>query len=67
MIINDYVYFILENDLAWNNKICEIELSMAKSGIFASSQEENIEFAEKETTLELEKKLEKRKVVFMAH
>jgi len=66
-ILNADVYFKLENDRAGNNKICEIELSMSGPGIFASSQEENFELAANKTTLELEKQLEKRKAVFMAH
>lgn len=66
-IIKADVYFKLENDRAGNNKICEIELSMSGPRIFASSQEENFELAAKKTTLELEKQLEKRKAVFMAH
>jgi len=42
-------------------------LSISGPRIFASSQEENFELAAKKTTLELEKQLEKRKAVLMAH
>ncbi|MCM4161565.1 ribosome-associated translation inhibitor RaiA [Antarcticibacterium flavum] len=66
-IINADVYFKLENDPAGNGKICEIELSMPGPRIFASSREENFELAAKKTTFELDKQLQKRKAVMMAH
>src|SRR5690554_1277186 len=66
-IINADVYFKLENDPAGKGKICEIELSMPGPRIFASSREEKFELATKKTTFELEKQLQKRKAVMMAH
>lgn len=66
-IINADVYFKLENDPAGNGKICEIELSMPGQRIFASSREENFELVAKKTTFELDKQLQKRKAVMMAH
>jgi ribosomal subunit interface protein len=55
------VYYKLENDSTEKGKICEIELSLVGSKIFASSNEKNFELATKETISDLEKQLEKRK------
>ena len=65
-IVNASVFFKKENDPAGNGKICEIELSMPGPNIFASSRETNFELAAKETTLEIEKQLQKRKAVIKA-
>lgn len=61
------VFFKLENDPAGNGKICEIELSIPGPRIFASSRENNFELAAKQTALEIEKQLQKRKAVLKAH
>lgn len=66
-IINARVFFTKENDPAGNGKICEIELSTPGPKIFASSRDTNFELAAKETTLEIEKQLQKRKAVLKAH
>ncbi len=65
-IVNARVFFKKENDPAGNGKICEIELGMPGPNIFASSRETNFELAAKETTLEIEKQLQKRKAVIKA-
>lgn len=65
-VVNARVFFKKENDPAGNGKICEIELSMPGSNIFASTRDTNFELAAKETTLEIEKQLQKRKVVLKA-
>lgn len=61
------VFFKRENDPAGNGKICEIELSIPGPRIFASSRENNFELAAKQTALEIEKQLQKRKAVLKAH
>lgn len=65
-ILNANVFFKRENHSSGNGKICEIEISMPGSQIFASSSEHNFELAAKETTLEIERQLQKRKVVLKA-
>ncbi|QED38789.1 HPF/RaiA family ribosome-associated protein [Antarcticibacterium arcticum] len=66
-IVKAKVFFKRENDPSGNGRICEIELSMPGSQIFASSSEHNFELAAKETTLEIERQLQKRKAVLKAH
>ncbi|HSJ11321.1 MAG TPA: ribosome-associated translation inhibitor RaiA [Gillisia sp.] len=66
-IVQAKVFFKRENDPSGNGKICEIELSMPGPNVFASSRENNFELAAKETTLEIERQLKKRKAVLKAH
>ncbi len=66
-IVQAKVFFKRENDPSGNGKVCEIELSMPGPNIFATSREHNFELAAKETTLEIERQLQKRKAVLMAH
>lgn len=65
-IVNANVFFKKENGPSGNGKICEIELGMPGPKIFASSRDTNFELAAKETTLEIEKQLQKRKAVLKA-
>lgn len=65
-IVNARVFFKKENDPSGNGKICEIELSMPGPNIFASTRDTNFELAAKETTVEIEKQLQKRKAVLKA-
>tara|TARA_R100000935_G_C2827405_1_gene163108 strand:+ start:754 stop:1053 length:300 start_codon:yes stop_codon:yes gene_type:complete len=66
-IVTAKVFFKRENDPSGNGKVCEIKLSMPGSTIFASSSEQNFELATKESTLEIERQLKKRKAVLKAH
>ena len=59
-VIHTEVFFKIEND-ALGEKICEMELSLPGPKIFASSKEKNFEMAVKETILDIQKQLKKRK------
>lgn len=65
-IVDATVFFKHENDPAGNGEICEILINMPGPNIFASSRDTNFELAAKETTLEIEKQLQKRKAVIKA-
>ena len=65
-IVDATVFFKRENDPAGNGKICEILINMPGPNIFASTRDTNFELAAKETTLEIEKQLQKRKAVIKA-
>jgi len=62
-IINVTVFFKRENSPKKLGRICEMELSLAGSRIFASSNKKNYELAVKQTISDLEKQLKKRKGV----
>jgi len=66
-IILAQVYFKLEYNPSKKGKICEIELSVPGSRIFAISDERNYEMAVKETIQDLQKQLEKRKAKIIHH
>ncbi len=57
-ITKSQVSFKLANDAKRSKKVCEIELEIPGKIIFASSRGHNFDYALKETTLEIEKKLE---------
>lgn len=60
-LIKAEVFFKKENDPTGKGKICEIQLSLPGTRIFASSDEKNYELAVKQTIKDLEKQLKKRK------
>lgn len=66
-IIRAEVIFKLENNVYGKGNICEIELSLPGPKIFASSKEESFEAAAKETILDLERQLKKRKAKMLTH
>ncbi|WP_299667828.1 ribosome-associated translation inhibitor RaiA [uncultured Polaribacter sp.] len=60
-IIAVNVFLKKEKDPKGNGKICEIEIRLSGSRLFASSNEKNYELAVKNTISDLEKQLKKRK------
>ena len=62
-IINVTVFFKRENTPKNLGRICEMELSLAGTRIFTSSNEKKYELAVKHTISDLEKQLKKRKGV----
>lgn len=66
-LINANVFFKRENDPKGNGRICEMELSMPGPRIFASSNEKNYELAVKNTIIDLQRQLVKRKGVMKPH
>lgn len=60
-IIRSDVFFKEEKDTYGKGKICEIQLSVPGSRIFASSDEDSFEAAVSETMRDLEKQLKTRK------
>lgn len=60
-LINAEVFFKKENDPKGKGKICQMELSLYGSRIYASSSEKNYELAVKNTISDLDKQLNKRK------
>lgn len=66
-IIRAEVIFKQENEIGGKGNICEIELSIPGPMLFASSKEETFEAAAKETILDLERQLKKRKAKMTTH
>lgn len=66
-IIRAEVIFKLENNVYGKGNICEIELSIPGPKLFASSRGETFEAAAKETVLDLERQLKKRKSKMTTH
>lgn len=66
-IIKADVFFKKENDSSEKGKICSIELSVPGPKIFAISNENNYEFAVKQTLKDLESQLKKRKATLKPH
>ncbi len=66
-IIRADVSFKLENNVYGKGNICEIELSIPGPKLFASSQADTFEAAAKETIVDLERQLEKRKAKMITH
>lgn len=66
-VIRAEVIFKMENNVYGKGNICEIELSLPGPKIFASSKGESFEAAAKETILDLERQLKKRKAKMITH
>ncbi len=66
-IIRAEVIFKLENNVYGKGNICEIELSAPGPRLFASSKGETFEAAAKETILDLQRQLKKRKAKITTH
>lgn len=66
-LIRADVSFKMENNVYGKGNICEIELDMPGPKIFASSKEATFEGAAKETILDLERQLKKRKAKMITH
>lgn len=60
-LIRANVFLKLENNPSKKGKICDIELSVPGTKIFASSNKKNYEMAVKETISELDIQLKKQK------
>lgn len=54
------VFFKKEDGPLAKGNCCEIVISLPGAGIFASASDKNVEVAARETTLEIEKQLQKR-------
>lgn len=63
-VIRTDVFFKLENDASEKGHICEMEVSLPGPKIFAISNEKNFEMAVKETVMDIETQLKKRKAKF---
>ena len=66
-IIRAEVSFKMENNVYGKGNICEIELSIPGPKLFASTKDESFEAAAKETILDLERQLKKRKAKMTTH
>jgi len=66
-IIRAEVIFKLENNVYGKGNICEIELSAPGPKLFASTKADTFEAAAKETILDLERQLKKRKAKMTTH
>lgn len=66
-IIHADVSFKMENNVYGKGNICEIELGLPGPNLFASSKSETFEGAAKETILDLERQLKKRKAKMTTH
>jgi len=66
-LIRADVSFKMENNVYGKGNICEIELGMPGPKIFASSKDATFEGAAKETILDLERQLKKRKAKMITH
>ncbi|QAA80509.1 ribosome-associated translation inhibitor RaiA [Aequorivita sp. H23M31] len=66
-IIRAEVSFKMENNVYGKGNICEIELSLPGPKIFASSKDASFEAAAKETILDLERQLKKKKAKMTTH
>src|SRR5690554_196168 len=66
-LIRADVSFKMENNVYGKGNICEIEISMPGPKIFASSKDATFEGAAKETILDLERQLKKRKAKMITH
>src|SRR5690554_1211759 len=66
-IIRAEVSFKMENNVYGKGNICEIELSIPGPKLFASTKDESFEAAAKETILDLERQLKKRKAKMTIH
>ncbi len=60
-LIGVEVFLKKENDPKGKGKVCEMQLSLNGSRIFASSDNENYELAVKQVIKDVERQLEKRK------
>ncbi len=66
-IIRAEVSFKMENNVYGKGNICEIELSLPGPKLFASTKDASFEAAAKETILDLERQLKKRKAKMTTH
>ncbi len=66
-IIRAEVSFKMENNVYGKGNICEIELGTPGAKLFASTKSESFEAAAKETVLDLERQLKKRKAKIINH
>ena len=66
-LIRAEVSFKMENNVYGKGNICEIELSLPGPKIFAATTEVSFEAAAKETLLDLERQLKKRKAKMTTH
>ena len=66
-LISCDVFFKQDNNPKEQGKICNMELSLPGSRIFATSTEKNFELAVKETINDLDIQLEKRKQTLSTH
>lgn len=66
-LIRAEVTFKMENNVYGKGNICEIEVSLPGPKIFASSKDETFEGAAKESVLDLERQLKKRKAKMTTH
>ena len=66
-IIRAEVSFKMENNVYGKGNICEVELSTPGAKLFASTKSESFEAAAKETILDLERQLKKRKAKIITH
>lgn len=66
-IIRADVSFKMENNVYGKGNICEIELSIPGPKLFAATTETSFEAAAKETLLDLERQLKKRKAKMTTH
>ena len=66
-LIRAEVSFKMENNVYGKGNICEIEVSLPGPKIFASSKDASFEAAAKETLLDLERQLKKRKAKMTTH
>lgn len=66
-IIRAEVSFKMENNVYGKGNICEIELSLPGPKIFASTTDATFEAAAKETILDLDRQLKKRKAKMTTH
>ena len=63
-LISATVYFKQDDNKHDASKICNIELSLPGSRLFATSAERNFEVSVRETISDLERQIQKRKEVF---
>ena len=66
-LIRAEVSFKMENNVYGKGNICEIELSLPGPKIFAATTSDSFEAAAKETLLDLERQLKKRKAKMTTH
>lgn len=66
-IIRAEVTFKMENNVYGKGNICEIELSIPGPKLFAATTDVTFEAAAKETILDLERQLKKRKAKMTTH
>ncbi|WP_299210133.1 HPF/RaiA family ribosome-associated protein [uncultured Dokdonia sp.] len=66
-LIKAQVFVKKANDSKGNQCICEIEMSLPGTRLYASSAEENYQVAVKNTVSDIEKQLKKRKQSIISH